>query len=251
MLLVGKNRNEKVTTSENYLFFYFPKCENDYKNDSKLNIFYLQFIIDMSDSSDNSQPKKNGTSFSDRYPPSPTNRTPFAYGMAILILGTALGYMFLGGRIMSVANLKMPRADFVKKTSEQASGYAKAGATSGSSSSSGSSAGSARSSSSYSQANQQSSSQSDPYTKLMNDLILLRTAHMRNLGLSQNDFNEKAIKNAYRELVMKYHPDRLASNDPNKAAYNKKFQSVNHSYKVLLNEINELNDSSTSKRRNA
>jgi hypothetical protein len=201
----------------------------------------------MSENNNSNQQKKNGTSFSDKYPPSTTNRTPFAYGMAILILGTALGYMFLGGRIMSVANLKMPRTDFVKNTTEQASAYAKAGASNGTSST-GSSAGSARSSSSYSQANQQSSSQSDPYTKLMNDLILLRTAHMRNLGLSQNDFNEKAIKTAYRDMVMKYHPDRLASNDPKKDSYNKKFQSINHSYKILLDEINELNNSTINRR---
>eukprot|EP01040_Poterioochromonas_malhamensis_P013620 gene13620-15006_t len=153
----------------------------------------------------------------------------FGYGMAALIFAAALSNMFLGGRIRNVMKAEMPKATWkkaenqgFKNANEEAANQSKTHRTN------------------QQQQQQQTKSESDPYSELLRDLSIIQTSHLRTLGLSPKDFNEKAVKTAYRSLVMTYHPDRIAANDPKKEEYLKKFQGISHSYQVLLDMLNKV-----------
>lgn len=155
----------------------------------------------------------------------------FGYGMAALIFAAALSNMFLGGRIRNVMKAEMPKAAWkkaenqgFKNASEEAANHSKTN----------------NRTNQQQQQQQQTKTENDPYSELLRDLSIIQTSHLRTLGLSPKDFNEKAVKTAYRSLVMTYHPDRIAANDPKREEYLKKFQGISHSYQVLLDMLNKV-----------
>ncbi|KAI5784909.1 dnaJ chaperone-like protein [Pyronema domesticum] len=56
------------------------------------------------------------------------------------------------------------------------------------------------------------------------------------LGVSQNA-SAQQIRDGYKRAALKTHPDRVAHNDPTRAARTKKFQQVNDAYYVLSDPI--------------
>lgn len=161
---------------------------------------------------------------------SETHHNWFGYGMAALIFATAFANMFLGGRIKNVMKVEMPKANWKQarqgfkeeftnnSTNKQKSGAYTKGQTSSSS----------------------KERDSDPYSSILHDLGALQSSHLRTLGLSPDEYNEQAVKKAFRQLVLLYHPDRVAIDDPNREEYLKKFQSISHSYQVLLDSLQKV-----------
>ena len=160
-----------------------------------------------------------------------THHNWFGYGMAALIFATAFANMFLGGRIKNVMKVEMPKAnwkqagqgfkeEFTNSSSshQKYRGYTK-GQTKGN----------------------HTEKEHDSYASLLTDLGALQSSHLRTLGLSPQEYNEKAVKKAFRQLVLIYHPDRVPANDPNRDECLKKFQAISHSYQVLIDSLQKLN----------
>ena len=62
------------------------------------------------------------------------------------------------------------------------------------------------------------------------------------LGMTKDDFSVKKLKKNYRNLVMKYHPDRQTNKtDEEKKAAEEKFKEISHAYEVLSDEEKRRN----------
>jgi DnaJ-domain-containing protein 1 len=161
------------------------------------------------------------------------------YTVAIITLGAAFGNMFLAGKIRNVMKVQVPKTEQYWKRSASS---AKAGAEGGESTQHAEHH--AHKQQAYQQQKQQyqksqSQQQSgfDPAFNIKEQLAVIHRTHLRTLGLEEKDMNEKALKNAYRQLVMKYHPDRLAIDDPQREEYREKFQRISNSYNLLLDVV--------------
>lgn len=166
------------------------------------------------------------------------NSSFFTYFFAAIIFCGVASNMFLGGRVKNMMKMEIPKAsawktasaeesrakaeeyrasyqNYQKKTSQQQQQQQQ-----------------------HSQHHQEGYSSSIPpqFTSINE---LLKTNHLHTMGLTRKDFNEKIIKATYRDLVMKYHPDRLAKEDAHREEYRQKFQAITHSYQTLLDILKE------------
>lgn len=169
------------------------------------------------------------------------NNTTTAYIIAGITLGAAVGNMFLAGRIRNVMKINIPRSDAWR-----------GGSTNSTHSSS--SAGSAYTRSTRSDGSYYTGSGNNrtehikSASTLDHSLPFAIRNHLKVLGLPQEATDEKKIKDAYRAVVMKYHPDRIpihTSRDNNgvkddddsqalRLQYESKFKEVTDSYNSLL-----------------
>lgn len=164
------------------------------------------------------------------------NNTTTAYIIAGITLGAAIGNMFLAGRIRNVMKINIPRNDAWRGGSTSSTH---------SSSSAGSGAHTRSSRSDGSTRTEHMKSSTAPLDH--NSLPFAIRSHLKVLGLPQEVTDEKRIKDAYRAVVMKYHPDRIpihTSRDNNglkdddshalRLQYESKFKEVTDSYNSLM-----------------
>ena len=86
----------------------------------------------------------------------------------------------------------------------------------------------------YTNANQQQwgSNNSTPYTYVNEEL----TEAYRILGIDENASDEE-VRQAYRQLALKYHPDRIASQgEQARQEAERIFQKINHAKEVIFKE---------------
>ena len=86
----------------------------------------------------------------------------------------------------------------------------------------------------YTNANQQQwgSNNSAPYTYVNEEL----TEAYRILGIDENATDEE-VRQAYRQLALKYHPDRIASQgEQARQEAERIFQKINHAKEVIFKE---------------
>jgi hypothetical protein len=187
--------------------------------------------------------KKNNTTSSSNAVPAPStavskrsfftedngNRSFSGFFLAFIIFSTAASYMFMGSKIKNVMKMEVPRATWKSErtTSESAEQHFKSKARESAN---------AKQGAEEKTENVFKDSFGADRIKELHNLVV--TSHLATLELSASDFNERAIKAAYREMVMKFHPDRIALDDPKRDAYHKKFHAVSNSYKVLLDILN-------------
>lgn len=74
----------------------------------------------------------------------------------------------------------------------------------------------------------------------MNSIV---KAHLNSLGMFMKQPSIQEIKEAYRIVAKKYHPDRLPLNDPSRKLSELKFKQVTTAYKELLQHVESLSNS--------
>ena len=168
------------------------------------------------------------------------NNTATAYIIAGITLGAAVGNMFLAGRIRNVMKINIPRSEAWRGGSTNS--------THSSSSAGSAYTRSSRSDGSYTGAGNNRTEHMKSTTTLDHSLPFAIRSHLKVLGLPQEATDEKKIKDAYRAVVMKYHPDRIpihTNRDNNRVKddddshalrlqYESKFKEVTDSYNSLL-----------------
>lgn len=177
----------------------------------------------------------------DKQDPPRGNNTTTAYIIAGITLGAAVGNMFLAGRIRNVMKINIPRSDAWRGGGSTSSTH--------SSSSAGSSAHtrSSRSDGSHTSSGNNRTEQLKSAATQDYSLPFAIRGHLKVLGMPQEATDEKRIKDAYRAVVMKYHPDRIpihTSRDNNgvkdddshalRLQYESKFKEVTDSYNSLI-----------------
>jgi hypothetical protein len=171
------------------------------------------------------------------------------YFVAFLIFSTAASYMFMGSKIKNVMKMEMPKVN----TNASWSGAAtKEGPNPNPNFSQKTAHNEHFNHSSQKTSQHKSAHFHDPfsagtahqaYTETYGDVNkvfnLLKNTHLSVLDLTPKDFNEPAIKAAYRAKALKFHPDRVKPNDPRKEEYSKKFQNFTKSYQALLDLLKD------------
>lgn len=145
--------------------------------------------------------------------------------LALVTVGTALGYMFLSSKIRNISNVKIPGMN----ASYPSNWFSK-----GTTSTKG-----PRQNTGGDKVNEK-----DPFEdyqrKVKEDLDELQRLVMKQyendlkeLGLNDKQFQMSEVKKAYRDLVKQYHPDLIPQGDPRKDTYKHRFQSISNSYQRL------------------
>lgn len=163
--------------------------------------------------------------------------TTLAYVIAIITLGAAFGNMFLAGKIRNVMKAEMPKATW-KQSSSQGPNFSTnqyQQHTQQQAHEQNFKNASGRNQQSRRQQEGHSSNEYDPFAH--HTIFDFKSEHLQTLGLTKAEFSETHIKTAYRDLVMKYHPDRIALDDPLREEYNRKFQQISSSYHILMESI--------------
>jgi DnaJ-class molecular chaperone len=65
-------------------------------------------------------------------------------------------------------------------------------------------------------------------------------SHLTALGMEARFPSKGEVKEAYRKAALKYHPDRLDSDDPKAKDYEKRFLEASVAYKALLDHLENL-----------
>jgi len=176
----------------------------------------------------------------DKINPSRGNNTATAYIIAGITLGVAVGNMFLAGRIRNVMKINIPRNEAWRGPGSTTSAHSSSAAGSTYTRNSRSDGSYANAGNRYTE-NMKSSATPDP------SLPFVIRSHLKVLGLPQEATDERRIKDAYRVVVMKYHPDRIpihtcsdnhgVKDDDSHALrlqYESRFKEVTESYNSLM-----------------
>lgn len=159
-----------------------------------------------------------------------------AYIIALITIGAAFGNMFMAGKIRNVMRAEMPKAG------QAASGYSNGPRQTAGAWEEGS-AGAAQQRRQQQQEQwkqrfeeqfRQHHQQKSKFDRDDFEFFDPRIDHLKKLGLSLEQNNEKAIKARYRELVMKYHPDRIVDDEKLKEQHQQTFQEISNSYQSLM-----------------
>jgi hypothetical protein len=163
-----------------------------------------------------------------------------AYVIAVITLGAAFGNMFLAGKIRNVMKAEMPKASW-KQSSSQGPNFSsnqyqqQAQQQAYEQNFKNSSSKNHQSRKQQQNYHKEGSNDYDPFAH--HTIFDFKSEHLQTLGLTKAQFSENNIKVAYRDLVMKYHPDRIALDDPLRDEYNRKFQQISSSYQILMESI--------------
>lgn len=65
--------------------------------------------------------------------------------------------------------------------------------------------------------------------------------HLSTLNLKPSEFKKENVKKAFQKEALKWHPDRLAYDDPRRNEYQTMFLSVHDSYKTLIKYLDDQN----------
>jgi hypothetical protein len=159
-----------------------------------------------------------------------------AYIIALITIGAAFGNMFLAGKIRNVMRAEMPKAG------QAASGYSNGPRQSAGAWRETAGAGAAQQNGQKQQqwkqryeeqSRQQQQQQQTKFDREDFEFFDPRIDHLKKLGLTIEQNNEQAIKARFRELVLKYHPDRV-SDEVLKEKNQQIFQDINNSYQSLM-----------------
>jgi hypothetical protein len=145
-------------------------------------------------------------------------RRNIGYLIAGITLGAAIGNMFLAGKIKNVMNIKVPRNNYYKNNTSK--------------------------SNEHKNMNNEQGSIKPPKIEETRRLSQLdfpsyMIKDLKNLEIDSNNIKYSAvdvdnqIKQAYRTLAMKYHPDRLSRDDHMIEINTMKFREITDSYNSL------------------
>ncbi len=154
-----------------------------------------------------------------------------AYIIALITLGAAFGNMFMAGKIRNVMKAEMPKAS--QATSGYSNGPRQNAGPWEDTVASKQHQGKQQHQQWKQRFDEQQRQQHQQYNRDDFEFFDPRVDHLKKLGLSIEQNNEKAIKARFRELVMQYHPDRV-TDEVLKEKHQQRFQEINHSYQCLL-----------------
>jgi len=165
-----------------------------------------------------------------------------AYVIAIITLGAAFGNMFLAGKMRNIMKAQIPKAAYNwkpgsnqgSKVHNEQNGQFNQSYTNASQSHNEQNFNKNNRNQQQQQKSENRSNENehDPFAHYQ--FFDSRSEHLQVLGLDKSQFSESNIKAAYRKMVMKYHPDRIALDDPKRDEYVRKFQQISASYNILM-----------------